>query len=342
MNHFASHKNVEFEGYYSKFKLPSGSTLVFIVCSVREAPSRAHLVSVNYISSDGSPLYQTEVFADAMTFASSADNTFAVNVPNIGTMSCTSNSHIDFSFTHPDFTFHATTTTHTPWSTTTNTPESWLINLPLPLHWHVHSLSSLTTFTLSLPAHIPLPTSDRTGTTAHAHLEKNWASSFPSAHMWVQYYDPITSRGICLAGGQILGLEAYLIGYRNKSKHLEIDFRPPFAMSVKGWSPFMTVERDWSARTFRVDVSDGWTRLRVKAWVEREDRGTFFELSAPFSEGHREKALAESMMAKVEVVVWKRPWLGWRWEEVVTDRFEGAALEFGGEYYPGKEDGEGG
>jgi hypothetical protein len=45
---------------------------------------------------------------------------------------------------------------------------------------------------------------------ASVHQEKNWASSFPAAHTWVQAHSPKTNTTINLAGGKILGMTAYL------------------------------------------------------------------------------------------------------------------------------------
>jgi hypothetical protein len=81
------------------------------------------------------------------------------------------------------------------------------------------------------------------------------------------------------------------------------------------------------------------TKLNVHAYVEPEDWGFFFGLSAPFFDGHRKNFLAQNMRAKVHVEVKKRSWwfLG-PWDLVFTDTMHGAAMEFGGDYYPERGD----
>jgi len=163
------------------------------------------------------------------------------------------------------------------------------------------------------------------------HQEKNWASSFPSAHVWVQARDPHSERGICLAGGRILGLDAFIVGYR--SQDLNLDFLPPYAVSMAGLSPFMSVRIDYDERTFSISVSSFWHRIEIKA---RAPKGNgWFGLGSPFPEGHRRNFCTESFLAVVDVVVYERKkWWSWAWTELKRERFENASLEFVGEYFP--------
>jgi len=327
MEHHAPHRTSAFEGYYSKFDLPSGAHLALIICSVRGAKQRPHMVSFSYVPpDDATKTYQKEVWVDnidMLTF-SKKDYEFGLEVPGMGYARWGADSLAEYRLEHDDFSFHARTTSRVPWSKHTETPEGLLVNLPLPLHWHVQSLDSTCEFQLKLPGY-DLPSQDRSGE-ARVHQEKNWARSFPSAHMWLQARDG--DRGFCCAGGQILGLEAFLLGYR--SKDLEIDFRPPFAVRVAGLSPFMSYQSDWGNRAFELSVQGLFYKLTVKATAPE---GSFFALSSPFPEGHRENFLGQSFQATYEIKIFESNGIS-PWKLIREDVFQGASLEFGGGYYP--------
>lgn len=384
----ALHPGASFEGFCTKFSLPSGSTLILIPCTVPRAPAeRRHSLMVVYVppwtppakarqrdrrraqylskfeekghaqkarekseewgvapcadpdtnftaecddegDGDAEPHVwnheirpaqivtqttdrKTRAFVmvcldaegkELASFASTPEkNTYRVNLLDI------------------PLNFEATTTCSTPWSRSSwvsSSPESWLGYLPLPLHWHVHSLSSHTSFTLELPSHAKQHLRDHEGEGV-AHEEKNWANSFPSAHVWCQARSPPSTStcgfsrtaekmdrittptnmkatgsggalvesgsdigsGICLAGGQTLGLNAFLVGYRHHSSHsdpsqkldIELDFRPPFALGLPiPWlgisiSPFLIFDVDWPARRWAIDVSSLRWRLTIEA-----------------------------------------------------------------------------
>lgn len=326
MEHHRPHASPKFEGYYNKFLLPSGASLILIISNVPLGGKQAHMVCFTYVPHDGSEIFQQEIYPEDLIFE---DN------PNVGSFELRAPHGLvkmegrgTFSFVHEDVVFRATVKQRTQWSSRTSTPEGILVYLPLPLHWHVQSLGSLCDFTLRLPPSVQLPRDDMEGQ-ATVHEEKNWANGFPSAHMWVQARDG--GRGVCLAGGKILGMQAFLAGYRNDDMHLEIDFRPPFALKFLGFAPFMSFKSDWENRTFNIRVQDLAHKLVLNAYAPK---GSFFGLSAPLPGGHESNAMAQSMKATVEVEVWRRD--GWfsGWSVLCKDKFEGAALEFGGEYYP--------
>jgi len=326
MEHNAPHSNAVFEGYYSKFDLPSGAHLAVILCEVKGAKERPYMVSFTYVPADSVKVYQRELWVDSLTMSSSTGKSaFKLDAPGVGSITWNEDSSTNYSFQCDDFTFHATTTSRTPWSPTTETPESLLVNLPLPLHWHVQSLASECSFTLELPASYDLPASDKSGP-AVVHEEKNWAHSFPSAHMWLQAREG--DRGFCAAGGQILGMEAFLLGYR--SPDLNVDYRPPYAARVAGVSPTMSYKTDWESRSFELSVQGLAQKIVIKASAPK---GSFFSLSSPFPEGHRENFLGQSFQATIEVNIFERTWL-YSWKLVHEDVFEEASLEFGGAYYP--------
>ncbi|KAH8199389.1 hypothetical protein TruAng_006433 [Truncatella angustata] len=327
MEHHAPHPSAAFEGHYSKFDLPSGAHLALIICEVRGAKRRPYMVSFTYVPQDSatSEIYQKEVWVDKIDMKRDANgHSFNLNVPGMGFARWSEDSSTEYRLKHPDFTIKAKANPGTPWSPRTYTPESLLVYLPLPLHWHVQSLASKCALDLQIPEY-DLPSVDRSGT-AMLHEEKNWANSFPSAHMWLQARNG--DRGFCCVGGQILGMEAFLLGYR--SKNLNVDFRPPFAVRLAGLSPFMSYKTDWENRTFELSVQSFRQKLTVKASAPK---GTFFSLSSPFPDGHRENFLGQSFQATFEVKLYESGWFG-PWQLIREDKFAAASLEFGGGYYP--------
>lgn len=325
MNHHAPHSTAAFEGYYNKFDLPSGGSIALVICTIKDAKSRPNAVSFTYVPPDGSNIVQEELFVESISMKrlNERGHSFILDVPGIGYVKWNGDSRTEYSLEHARFSFSAITTSRTPWSKDTDTPEGLLVHLPLPLHWHVQSLASNCKFELSIPEY-HLPAEDTSGE-AIVHQEKNWANAFPTAHMWIQARDQ--DRGFCCAGGEILGLEAFLIGYR--SKGLNFDIRPPFAVRLFGLGPFLSYRTNWEARTFALIAQTFRRKIVVKASAPKR---TFFSLSPPFAEGHRENYLGQSFNAKVDIEIYESGWLG-AWQLVHQDHFEKAALEFGGAYY---------
>ena len=175
MEHFAPHSGATFEGYYSKFILPSGASLCLIVCSVHQADNRPHMVSFTYVPADpAQKIYQKEIFPEkgTMTFVAAKErNSFELKVDQLGYVKVSPDSTTEYNLTCPEWTFRATTITRVPWSSNTSTPESWLVYLPLPLHWHVHSLASKCNFDLQIPKGAHLDAQDEHGVTT-VHQEK--------------------------------------------------------------------------------------------------------------------------------------------------------------------------
>ncbi|KAK7534677.1 hypothetical protein IWX49DRAFT_510683 [Phyllosticta citricarpa] len=350
MQHFAPHPRSAFEGYYSKFKLPSGSYLALIICSVPKASAKPHMVSFTYVPKDISHIYQREIWVeDIERVTKGSQGAFELRIPRFGTVSCSIDSTTRYSLSCEFFSFEATVhgSTRIPWNreSADSTPEGQLVHLPLPLHWHVHTLGSLANFRLSIPETLyDLAVVDLEGV-ALVHQEKNWASSFPSAHIWIQACEPIHGplptpvvppplsvpvRAFCLAGGQILGTTAFLLAHHSPSFKRPLTFTPPLSMRALNFSPFMSTHIDWASRSVHIEVR-GWRRkTNVHARGERED---FFGLSAPFVDGHRKNWCAESFNALIEVEVYEWRWTKWQWERVSVEKFEKASLEFGGEWY---------
>jgi tocopherol cyclase len=332
MNHYAPHPSSKFEGYYSKFDLSSGS---LIICSVPNASTRPHMVSFTYYPKSGKPIFQREHFVENIERVTTNEDTkaFELRVPGLGHMRTDGDGITSYSLKADDWSFEAKSDTYTAWRQDKSTPEGWMIWLPFPLHWHVHSLCSPCNFTLSIPSlGDNFPSVDRKGR-ATFHQEKNWANSFPDAHMWVQAWDANNNKGVCLAGGKIMGQTAYMLGYRSPT--LNLDFVPPFSVSYLNiFSPFMTAVNDWTTRSFNLSVSNYFYKLDLKAHAPKESG--WFGLASPFPDGHRPNFCRESFMATIEVKVSERTgWMPWSpWKQVRTETFEGASLEFAGGYYP--------
>ncbi|KAF2748134.1 hypothetical protein M011DRAFT_467178 [Sporormia fimetaria CBS 119925] len=333
MEHYAPHTNAKFEGFYSKFGLPSGAHIALIICSVPKATTLPpHMVSFTYYPKTGTDIFRRDQWVQDIYRIKTDGKThaFELRVPGVGFMRCDADSTTEYSLDGDGWSIHAKTKTRTPWQPRMETPEGWMVRLPLPLHWHVHSLNSLADCELEIPS-VDLPKEDNKGW-AMIHQEKNWASSFPSAHMWIQAFNRDTGSTICLAGGKILGMTAYLVGYR--SKDLDISFRPPFSLALFGWSPTMSVDVNWKRGAFNLGVTSFWKKLEIEA-VAPKDRGGWFGLPAPFSEGHRENFLTESFLADVKVTVFeKEGWIFGGWRQVKRESFKNASLEFGGDYFP--------
>lgn len=326
MEQFKPHSSATFEGYYSKFQLPSGAHLALIICTVPQAEKKPHMISFSYVPQETDKMFQREVWVDKLEMLPKDDDVAFEQHFDGGYVKCHADSTTEYVVEHDDFSFHAKTKTRTPWMPDMETPEGMLVYLPLPLHWHVHSVSSAVDFSLSIKGY-DVPSADSSGT-AFVHQEKNWANSFPSAHIWLQARDG--DRGICIAGGQILGMEAYLLGYHASNPKYNMTFRPPLAVKMAGLSPTMSVKSSWEDRSFDLSVQSWTQKIVVSA---KAPEGTFFGLSSPFADGHRDNFLGQSFEAKVKVQVYEASLLG-AWKLVHEDEFERSSLEFGAAYYP--------
>jgi len=327
MDHYKPHPSATFEGYYSKFQLPSGAHLALIICTVPGAKAKPHMISFSYVPKDVSKLYQREIWVDRLDMIPFNDKSgiaFEQRFPG-GRVICHEDSTTEYDISNEYFTFKAKTTSRTPWMPHMDTPEGLMVYLPLPLHWHVQSVSSSVDFSLRINNY-DLPSQDASGK-GFVHQEKNWANSFPSAHIWLQARDG--DRGICIAGGQVLGLEAYLLGYHASKPEYNTTFRPPLSVKLAGLSPTMSVKSSWEDRTFHLSVQS-WTRKLVVS--ARAPKGTYFGLSSPFADGHRENYLGQSFEATVKVEVYEAGWVG-AWKKVHEEEFQRASLEFGAKYY---------
>ena len=204
--------------------------------------------------------------------------------------------------------------------------------LPLPIQWHVHSLASTADFELEIKSDEPdnqVHPSDRTGL-ATAHIEKNWAQSFPKSYIWVQARDDERNTGVTLSGGTALpGVEAFLVGYHGQKTGF-LGFRPPTSICLLGISLGLHSEIDFNRRLAVIDIKGWFRRVRVACHAAPE---TFFDLAAPLPTGHAPGYCTQSFAATIQVEVYERswPWAAWRLAE--TETFERGSLEFGGGHY---------
>lgn len=186
------------------------------------------------------------------------------------------------------------TTQRTPWSSTSaiSGPEGPFERLGtlLPLHWHVFSGCSKAEWQLGRRRKVALdldplmdvhsglgPGDVMASGTAMAHLEKNHGVGFPKGWLWAHCLESSTSSSssntqayerppirFALAGGSIIGLEAYLVGFRDDEAGIEWDFTPPLTMGLNGWGAGagMKIERQWEA-----EGETGMRRVRVQCWT---------------------------------------------------------------------------
>ncbi len=288
------------------------------------------MVSFNYITPDLSRSFQKEVWVNKIHYNTldKKRRSFELLVEGVGKVKCVDDV-TTYSLKHESFTFDGTTKSRLPWNKQDkeSTPGGLYVNLPLPVHWHVQSLASQCDFKLSIPSHPEQAEDDKEGV-AMVHQEKNWATSFPKGYIWIQARSHENDSGFCCAGGKLLGTEPYLMGYRNKDYSL--DFIPPYALMVFGYSPFMTTVRDFDKGLVKLSVQSFRRKMEITAKAPTD---TFFTLSAPLPEGHREAYCTQSFRADVDVKVYESSWFG-PWRLVREESFPASSLEFGGDYYP--------
>lgn len=252
---------------------------------------------------------------------SKADFKWVVNNGNEGGSFMQSGDKTDFNFRLGEWTLRGAGGPHVPWNSDGSGPEGWLSDLPLPIHWFVYSLRSpLISYDLQ---------NTKTGKSIHGsngavHLEKNWGESFPKKWIWSEGIsrgdDNVTfaiSGG--LVGFSVISVDAYLIGYRNPSAGLSLDFRP-----------------DNSVVTAKIDGCSGAVSLTVRSLSHKVEFQIFGSpktfsscLFGPETKGF-ERACVESYDATATVVVSQMSLFGFMYKVVDKRIITNAALEFGG------------
>lgn len=335
-DHYAPHRNATFEGYYSRFELPSGWSICLIVSAVPAVARRLNpddhdalhkakpfYIVLTYVSPDSTTIVQKEFWPPTFD-VDSTDASFTIKW-DTGSFRWDGDV-VSWSLLTPSATFHASTipSTRTPWKPgdTDSTPAGLIARLPSPIQWHVHSVSSDCTFQLSIPG---LP--DASGR-AKVHYEKNWAISFPKSYNWLQARDHERGKGICLAGGSLIpGVEAWLVGYQG-SHGRYLCFMPfsIFGFTLSG----LSTEVSYAKRLFSIDMKGWFRRLSVVATAPAE---TFFNFAAPLNTGHAPNYCVQSYATHVKVEVAER-WTPWSaWTVVEREEYKNGGLEFGGDCY---------
>jgi hypothetical protein len=342
-DHYAPHLGCTFEGYYSKFTLPSGHSVCLIVSAVPAAAhhatpdeivrNKAFYIVFTYVAPDSSHHTQYEYFPPS----------FDVKTDRDGFKIAWNHGHLAWDKVHDavswkldteEVRFEAETNagSRVPWRPheADSTPAGLIARLPSPIQWHVHSLSSDCTYDLAITGEKP-----ERGV-AKVHFEKNWAQSFPKSYIWLQARDHAKSTGVCIAGGSLIpGVQAYLVGYHGKHDRSPktrrfLSYIPwsIFGVTLSGLSTLIS----YPERRFEIDIKGWFRRLKVTASAEP---GTWFTFAAPLPGGHKPDYCTQTYGARIEVDVYEREgWMPWSaWKRVEGQVYENGALEFGGDAF---------
>ena len=340
-DHFAPHPNARFEGFYSRTLLDDGGTLAVVFCWVKDAKQRPNLVHVSYTPAANalSAAFKHEFFPEHLEVASQEQlangrQPFTVHMSGVGTMTIGSESvQYTVNTSDPDLELSLKVTNFIHWSNDIPLagpmgPILLLSNL-LPLNWHVLCTSSRASYAFSYAGKSQFGT----GT---SHVEKNWGKSFPPGWIWSQSFSSIGTKqekSLCIAGGSaLLGIQAYLVGYRSALLHW--DFQPPFSMALWKLSPFMSVQHDSEAGTFSLTVRTFTRKLSIEVDTPND---SFIGIACPYPDGHRPMHAFESFAGNTWIQAWGRKYPWQRWELLEegscgqsSEGLPCSALEFGG------------
>lgn len=202
-----------------------------------------------------------------------------------------------------------------PWGPNGEGPEGWASKLHATgFDWFAYTLRSKVQYQLSIPSkNINLSGQ------GYAHQEKNWGDSFPDSWIWAQGISNDRSNShFALAGGPTkvgpLTVTAYLVGYRSFS--LNWSFHPqdpslftPTIRSCDGY--FNLVAKDVTGKMLNITI--------------QAEPKSFTKVGCPTRTGFR-RFSDESFVSHVIVEAYQFGQL------VETTSFDGAGLEFGGDY----------
>ncbi|KAA8906700.1 hypothetical protein FN846DRAFT_709644 [Sphaerosporella brunnea] len=339
-DHFAPHPGVPFEGYYTRILTSTGGTIVMILSSVFGAEEKAHLVHFSYHpspSSSSEPLMMerfpqmTDIPGHLFHGGGVQEFSRVAKGDGVeGTMRvCRDEVRYRLEFPQEQVEVEVDLSSRRTWreGDEISTPEGALAELSslLPLHWDVFSVCSRATFSLRRGALV------ETGE-GWAHVEKNWGKEFPSGWTWLQGFSHDGRRCFSFAGGKILGLRAFLGGYR--SERVCWDWHPLTGAVLLGGFGAMTEEVDSKMGRARFVVPAGWGRkVEVLVQASAEHEG-WVGMRCPLREGHGNTFAYETFDGKVTVRALQRGWWWWfgGWKVVEETVFEHAAVEFGGDY----------
>lgn len=345
MSHFAPHTGVSFEGYYSKFRLGSGSSIALIVSAVPAVAhnvdptqvrrNKAFMISFTYVQADSKRWYQKEYWPASFDIDRKPDGqgqgfTIKWDQGEFGWDGHEERVWWELDTEEVKFSSETKAGSRVEWikGEKTSTPAGWLARLPLPIQWDVHSLDSDCQYTLDIHDAEAFDQRDRRGS-GKVHTEKNWAKSFPDSYIWIQGRDHERGQGVCLAGGSLIpGVQAFLVGYDHPQS--PVTFRPPETTSIFGISLGLTSDISYQSRRVVIDIRGWFSRIQITAHAPSE---TFFTFSAPLNTGHAPDYATQSFGADIHVNTWTRTWPWGSWTEVTNETFERGSLEFGGGFY---------
>ncbi|OCF31998.1 hypothetical protein I317_06716 [Kwoniella heveanensis CBS 569] len=327
MSHYAPHTSATFEGYYNRFRLPSGASVCLIVSSVPKAKDRPFMISFTHVTRDGREWWQKNYWPKKWDVQRGAGDDYEIHWET-GYFGYKADQ-VYWRLNTDEVRFSADQPSRgVPWrpDDPSSTPAGIIARLPLPIQWHVHTVEAKTEYSLEVDE-INIADRDHSGT-AMAHVEKNWAISFPSDYIWMQARNNDRGKGISMAGGSLIpGIQAYLVGYQGDAF---VSFKPPTSTSILGMSLGLHSKIDSIKGVIDLEIVGWFTRLRVHG---RCDPNTFFPFAAPLNTGHAPDYTVQSYASDITVEVFRRSWPWLEWTRVEKETFENGAMEFGGGFY---------
>lgn len=205
-------------------------------------------------------------------------------------------------------------------------PEGFLLKLPFPLHWHVHSLGSDADYEVTILDGSGLPHVEGRG---YAHWEKNWQDEFPLGWVWSQGIgENNESQFVVSIADVALGpnfqFSPWIMGYRSPRLSWDMRFTMP-------GSTVRTAIRGCDG-LFVMIAADRYRSMRVIAYAPPE---TYGSVAVPTENGFVADRGGESFSASVLVTAYLRiPGRGGRTINIPIDKhlFKNAALEFGNDH----------
>ncbi|WWC92608.1 uncharacterized protein L201_007567 [Kwoniella dendrophila CBS 6074] len=344
MSHYSPHTSATFEGYYNRFRLPSGSSVCLIISSVPGKSTKPYMISFTHVNKQGTKVWQKEYWpskwqiykAQSLSSFSAKGNEDDYIIEWDDGLFKFKNGQVSWDLNTPEINFKAKQLNRgIPWNPSDNdsTPAGLLAKFPLPIQWHIHTVESTAEFSLAIndkANEIELLNEDLEGE-AKVHIEKNWAVSFPKSYIWMQVRDSEKQKGLSLAGGSLIpGVQAYLIGYQGSNKSF-ISFKPPTSTSIFGLSLGLYQNQVSSKKgVIDLDVIGWFKRLKIKGQC---DPSTYFSFAAPLNTGHQPDYTVQSYAANITVEVYERSWPWSEWVQVEKESFKEGGMEFGGDAY---------
>lgn len=357
-NHFAPHSGCTFEGYYSKFRLPSGASIALIISTVPAVAPRSdqpntssislslasllstkptssekgspYLIIFAYVSADGRKWYLKEWNPEHLhqSRVGKGGKGFSWAWSN-GKIEWDGDQAINWNIDYPDVHFRSAISTtsensRTPWnpSLLTSTPAGFLADLPLPIQWHVHSTDSTCGFTLSLtPSH----SSDLSREPSLPEADKSGIAHVHAeknwAHSFPSAYIWIQSRDHDATSGLCVAGGSLIPGVQA----FLVGYTTKKGRFISFKPPTSTSIFSLSlGLTSDISYPTRKAEIDLRGWFTRlrivatAPEDTFFPLSAPLNTGHSEGYTVQSFGAKIRVEVYKRNWWG-GWEEEKGD-----------------------